>query len=385
MQKLEFPKGFLWGSATASYQIEGWIDNNDWALEARNGRVPDAGQATNHRQLYESDLHLLSELKQNAYRFSIEWARIEPEEGKFDQQAIGFYRNLIVQLKSRGITPFVTLWHFTLPEWFYKMGGFQNKKAIFYFSRYVKYVWDELAVRDPSDNKAGERAEYWMSINEPMVYVAEGYLEGTWPPFKKNIFNVSQLTKTLISSHLTLCDIKRKEFPSIKLGIAKNNCYYQANPVMKYFHNTYFLNRIASSLDFIGLNYYFPHLWPKNPHKNVSDMGWEIYPEGIYHVLKDLKRYGLPVYITENGLADADDSRREQYIKRHLLWAHRAMQEGVDLRGYFYWSLLDNFEWVHGFKERFGLVEVDYKTFARKIRPSALEYAKICEENTLTL
>ena len=131
------------------------------------------------------------------------------------------------------------------------------------------------------------------------------------------------------------------------------------------------------------MNYYFHRRFPKNENKEVSDMGWEIYPEGIYHVLKDLKKYNKPIYITENGIADAKDQKRSRFIKEHLQWAEEAVQEGVDVRGYFYWSLLDNFEWAHGFGPRFGLVEMDYKTMERKIRPSALEYKKIIENNGL--
>lgn len=375
MEKLKFPEGFLWGSATAAYQVEGGIDNNDWAWEAKKGRAPKAGLATNHRELYQQDFDLLTKLNQNAYRFSIEWARIEPEEGQFDFEAVKFYRNLLDELRNRGVTPFVTMWHFTLPLWFYKKGGFLNKKASEYFVRYGRFLWEQL----------GQGTEYWISMNEPMVYAGKSYLKGKWPPFKKNIFNVSQLTKTLISSHLTLCDIKRREFPHLKLGLAQNNVYYERSPFKKYFRNSYFLNQVSPTLDFIGLNYYYPQLWPRNPGKNVSDMGWEIYPEGIYHVLKDLKPYHCPIYITENGLADAADSRRAKFIKDHLSWAHRAMQEGVALRGYFHWSLLDNFEWADGFSPRFGLVEVNYHTLERTIRPSAWEYAEICKQNALEI
>lgn len=262
MQKLEFPRGFLWGSATASYQVEGGIENNDWALEAENGRVPKAGLATNHRELFRQDFDLLTKLNQNAYRFSIEWPRIEPEEGRFDDQALEFYRNLIIELKKRGITPFVTLWHFTLPQWFYEKGGFLNEKAVFYFTRYARFVWEGLALRSSEKSEAGDRAECWMTINEPIVYIGQSYLKGVWPPFKKNIFRVLQLTKTLISSHLTLYDIKRKEFPHLKLGLAHNLVYYQANPFLKFLRNSYFLNRISSAVDFVGLNYYFSKLWP---------------------------------------------------------------------------------------------------------------------------
>ncbi len=167
------------------------------------------------------------------------------------------------------------------------------------------------------------------------------------------------------------------------MGIAKNNIYFSGLPMIGYFWNSYFLNKIKREQDFIGLNYYFQNCFPKKKNLLVSDMGWSIYPQGIYFVLKDLKKYQKPIYITENGLADAQDIKRAEFIKDHLAWVHQAIEEGVDVRGYFYWSLLDNLELDKGFWPRFGLVEVDYKTMERKIRPSAFQYAKICKNNRL--
>lgn len=338
--------------------------------------LPCAGRATDHYHLYEKDFDLAQSLNQNAHRFSLEWARLEPEEGSFNLKEVEHYREVIRALRTRGLEPFITLWHFTLPEWFYKKGGFEHPRASFYFSRYVEFVWREL----------GEGTKYWLSINEPLVYASNAYLKGVWPPFQRNFLRAQKVLKTLISSHLILYDMKRHRFPELLLGVAKNNISFHFGFLRRYFWNFYFLNKIVSSLDFIGLNYYFHRPWLiRLRSKNIprSDMGWEIYPPGIYQVLKELKKYHCPVFITENGLADAQDNQRAKFIKDHLFWAHRALEEGVDLRGYFYWSLLDNFEWAHGFRPRFGLAEVDYQTLERKIRPSAREYAKICQNNAL--
>ena len=390
-----FPKNFYWGSATSSFQVEGVIENNDWAEAGRQGKTPLAGRACSHYDLYEKDFDIVKELGQNAHRFSIEWARVEPEEGRFYDKEIEHYRKVLQALRNRGIEPFVTLWHFTLPLWFAKKGGFENPKAPEIFARYCGYVVERL----------GDMAKFWMTMNEPMVYAYEGYLKGQWPPFKRNFFAFKKVIKTLVASHLAsynmilrhygmsqnqaiLCNDKSSHniaIPEVKIGIAKNNIYFENFPLINHFWNFHFLNKIKNNLDFIGINYYFHRNLLKNKNKEVSDMGWEIYPEGIYHVLKELKRYNLPVYITENGLADAKDQKREKFIKEHLRWTWQAIQDGVDVRGYFYWSLLDNFEWAHGFGPRFGLVEMNYKTMERKIRPSAWEYKRICETNSLFL
>jgi len=387
-----FPKNFYWGSATSSYQVEGGVENADWAEAGRQGKAPVAGRACDHYSLYEKDFDIVKELGQNAHRFSIEWSRIEPEEGKFDEKEIEHYRKVLQALRDRGIEPFVTLWHFTLPLWFAKKGGFENPKAPEIFARYCGYVVEHLGCPDSDiDASLGSNpkntlrqrdwgVKYWITMNEPMVYASQGYLKGQWPPFKRNFFTFKKVIKTLISSHLASYNISK-----VKIGIAKNNIYFENFPLINHFWNFYFLNKIKNHLDFIGLNYYFHRKLFGNENKDISDTGWEIYPKGIYHLLRDLKSCNLPIYITENGLADAKDAKRKKFIKEHLFWTHKAIEEGVDLRGYFYWSLLDNFEWAHGFEPRFGLVEVDYKTMERKIRPSAWEYKKICETNSLFL
>lgn len=375
METLKFPEGFLWGSATSSYQVEGGIENNDWAASAREGKVPPADRATNHYNLYEQDFDLAKSLGHNAHRFSIEWARVEPEEGKFNEEAIEHYRKVLEALRARGIEPFVTLYHWTLPIWFVEKGSWLNKKVPQVFSKYCEYVVSRL----------GDLAKFWITINEPEVFISQGYLKGIWPPFKKNIFQYFKVAKNLISSHKASYNVIKKINPELQIGIAKNNIYFENLPVLRYFWNFYFLNKIKNHQDFIGLNYYFHRRFGGNENKEVTDMGWEIYPEGIYHVLKELKKYQKPIYITENGLADSKDEKRAKFIKDHLRWAHRAIQEGVDLRGYLHWSLLDNFEWAHGFGPRFGLIEVDYQTMERHIRPSAWEYAKICRSNQLEI
>ena len=384
-KELKFPAGFLWGSATSAYQVEGGIENCDWSK-----KFP-AGPACDHYHRYEEDFDLIKKLNQNAYRFSIEWSRIEPKEGKFDQREIEHYQEFLRALKERQIKSLVSLHHFTTPLWLAKIGGWANKKVVFYFSHFAEKVFKEY--RDLVD--------FWITINEPLVFASLSYLKARWPPQKNNPILFLKVLKNQISAHKEIYEIFHGLEKKVKVGLAKNNQYfepYSSNSFLdrfsavlfNYFGNDFFLNQVKDHLDFIGLNYYFHNkikfpFQKKNENRVVSDLGWEIYPQGIYYLLKDLKKYNLPIYITENGLADSQDRLRKDFIKDHLFWIHRALKEGVDVRGYFHWSLMDNFEWDLGFSPRFGLIEINYNTLKRKPRPSAFYYAKICQENALTV
>ena len=388
---LKFPEGFLWGAATSAHQVEGgnFNDWSEWEKKSAQAENYISGRACDHYNLYEQDFDIAKSLGHNAHRFSIEWSRVEPEQGKFNEAELGHYCRVISALRERGLEPFVTLWHFTLPLWAAEQGGWQNKKTAEDFCRYVEKV---VGAFKPE-------VKFWIILNEPDVYPAESYLKGAWPPQKKNIFAYLKVIKNLSKAHKTAYEIIKKIEPEAQVGIAKNNIYFEPyknkliNLCLKkladWWCNFYFLNRIKNFQDFIGLNYYFHNLincgFSKNENKIVSDMGWELYPQGIYYILKDLQKYQKPIYITENGLADSQDQKRAWFIKETLRSVHQAIEEGVDVRGYFHWSLLDNFEWDKGFWPRFGLVEIDYKTLERKVRPSAWEYARICKNNELNL
>ncbi len=421
--KLIFPKGFLWGTSTSSHQVEGG-NLNDWREwekknaerltqeaeknyswlpvwqeiknQAQNPENYISGKTCDHYHLYEKDFDLIKSLNNNAYRFSIEWSRIEPEQGKFNQKEIEHYKKVLLALKKRKVVPFVTLYHWPIPLWLKEKNGWLNPQSPKYFERYAKKVMENL----------GKYADFWITINEPLVYGANSYLAGKWPPQKKNLFKIIKVIRNLVKAHKKAYKIIHQLDKKAKVSIAKNNVYFEPyknklfNKILAkipdYLWNKYFLNSIKRQMDFIGLNYYShnrikigwkkPRDWfNQNENKEVSDMGWEIYPKGIYRVLKELKNYKKPIYITENGIADAKDKKRAEFISQHLKWIHKAIQEGIDVRGYFYWSLLDNFEWDKGFWPRFGLIEIDYKTMKRNPRPSAFYYAKICKENQLIL
>jgi len=393
---LKFPNNFFWGAATSAHQVEGGNVNNwsEWEKGSAEYLVKKAekkwlswqkekfpkmlwtgnyisGMACDHYHRFKEDFDIAKSLNHNAHRFSIEWSRIEPKEGKIDQKEIEHYRQVLLALKERNIEPFVTLYHWPLPIWLAKKGGWLNPKTPYYFDRYVKIIGENLF----------NEVKFWITLNEPNIYTSNSYLKGNWPPQQKSIFKYLKVINNLAKGHkLAYRSLKLIDL-DCQVGIAKNNIHFKNIPLADYFWNKYFLNKIKDQQDFIGLQYYFHSRLFGNKNESVSDLGWEIYPEGIYHVLKGLKKYKKMIYITENGLADADDNKRAKFIKDHLIWIHKAIEEGVDVGGYFYWSLLDNFEWDKGFWPKFGLVEVDSKTFERKVRPSAYEYAKICKNN----
>lgn len=387
-----FPKNFLWGAATSAHQIEGNNKNNDWWAAEQSGLLPHkSATACDSYHRYEEDFDLAKGMSNNAHRLSIEWSRIEPREGEFNQKEIDHYKKVIAALKERGLEPFVTLHHFTNPTWFARAGGWTWDKAPERFGRYAQHVARHL----------GPDVRFWITINEPLVVNSAAYLSGRWPPFFTRAFIRSlRATRAMVEAHKYAYHAILTERSDAQVGIAKNNNYFESvgsgvrgflNQAIEksstYVKNTWFLDAIANYQDFIGLNYYSHYkidlgrIYQEGSER--SDFDWVIYPEGLYHVLKSLQKYHKPVYITENGVADEDDDQRPSFIREHLRWTHRAIEEGVDVRGYFYWSLLDNFEWAEGFTKRFGLVAVDFETFERTPRESYGVYKEICQNNGL--
>ncbi|MFA6338824.1 MAG: glycoside hydrolase family 1 protein [Candidatus Paceibacterota bacterium] len=381
---INFPKDFFWGSATSAYQVEGNILNNDWAIAAKDGKVPNAGLACDHYNRFTEDFDIVKSLGQNSYRFSVEWSRIEPEEGKFNEDAINHYREVINDLKSKGLEPFLTLWHFTLPDWFSAKGGFLSSDATKIFSRYCEYVV----------SKFGDDVVYFTVMNEPMVYAQKGFFQGQWPPFKKNIFKFLKVILKLQQAHVAAYKAIKSINYNCKVGIVPSIVHFKADNkiwnkilsnISDWFWNYRFISSISAHTDFIGVNYYSHHKFGENVIHEKTDMDWVIYPAGIYFVLKKLATYNKPLIITENGIADIADNKRAKFITDHLWHIGEAILDGVPVIGYFYWSLLDNYEWSFGFDKKFGLVRVDFDTQKREILPSAFEYKKVCENNSLSM
>ncbi len=403
----EFPKGFLWGAATASYQVEGGIENCDWAEAAREGRVPACGRACDHYNRYKEDFDIAKKLGHNAHRFSVEWARIEPEEGKFDSEAIEHYREVLQALQERDITPFITLWHFTLPLWFSESGGFERKDAPQIFARYCAFVASEL----------GDLCSHFSTMNEPNVVGSNGWLRGTWPPFKRfsltdmvsitnsgrsyeakpqkglgPLFTYLRVMKNLALAHNEAYRYIKKANSQLEVSVVKHVIVFDANwnPLNKlaalfanYVWTHKFMRRTAKYCDSIGLNYYFYTQFGDRRAWKKTDMDWNFAPQHIYNALKMLSRYKKPLFVSESGIADEDDSDRAEYIRKQVAATWKAIDEGIDVRSHMYWSLLDNYEWALGFEKRFGLVEINYDTLERTIRPSAYVYKEIIEQNAV--
>ncbi|MEK9168151.1 MAG: family 1 glycosylhydrolase, partial [Patescibacteria group bacterium] len=289
-------------------------------------------------------------------------------------------------LRARGIEPFVTLWHWTFPLWVAGIGGFESKTTGKYFERYAKKMATVLP-----------EVKFWITLNEPEVYASHTYLKGNWTPQKRNYFVYRKVIRNMVAAHITAYTAIKSVDKEANICIAKHNLYFEAykgrflNRMLKkavdIWWNDWFLKKISRHQDLITVNNYHHNRvsygFNKNENEKLSDMAWELYPESLALVARELAKYKLPIYVTEHGLADADDSRREWFIKESLRYLYKAIEDGAQVRGYLHWSLLDNFEWDKGFWPRFGLVEVDFKTQKRTIRPSAYEYAKICRENAL--
>ncbi len=385
--KINLPQGFLLGAASAAHQVEGGNTHNNWWFYEQEGRLPQSGQAADHYHRYEEDFRLAHDIGLNLMRISIEWSRIEPIEGQFDQAEIRHYRLVLQSMKAHGLTRMVTLFHWTLPLWLAEQGGWENSRAVEWFSRFSQLVAKEL----------GSEIDLWITINEPEVYSLMSYSYGLHPPFQKSLPRMIKIIHRLIRAHKASYQAIKNILPQAQIGLAKNNVYYDAYTkgafnqlavtISNYITNFYILDRVKNYKDFIGLNYYFYHSlqfrltkgWQvKNQAGPKSDMGWRTYPQGVYYLVKDLyRRYGRPIYITENGIANAHDDMRARFIAEHLQALSQAIVEGVDVRGYCYWSLTDTYEWHDGYGPKFGLIEINFETLERRVRPSAKIFKEI--------
>ncbi len=409
---LLFPKRFFWGVSTSAHQVEGGTHNQWTVWELENARTlaqqapyqakylpkwdeikPEAtdpsnyvsAQAVDHLHKYEQDFAVVKAMNMNAFRFSIEWSRIEPEEGTWSVEAIQHYKAYLQSLQKKGIEPFVTLWHWTMPEWFVKKGGFEKRANIKYFVRFAEKVIDEL----------GKDFRYVITINEPDTYIAQGYIVGNWPPQQQHKLTALWVYLNLARAHRQVYDMVKRKSRKFIIGLSKNSVHQYPGDetwlskvsakVSTWGADNFFLNRVKRKLDFIGVNYYFTNRFlgykVHNENEKLSDLGWDMQPQNIEHVLTRLwNKYKLPIIVTENGVADRDDEHRKWWISQTLIAMHKALQQGVKLEGYLHWSLLDNFEWSSGFWPRFGLLAVDRKTKKRIPRESAKWFAKLLKQ-----
>jgi beta-glucosidase len=382
-----FPARFLWGSAAAAHQVEGGNWNNDWwAFE----HAPDticrepSGDACDHYHRYDEDFALLAAHGQNAHRFSLEWSRIEPEQGEFSSAALDHYARVLDSLERHGLTPVVTLHHFTSPRWFAALGGWASDVAVERFRRYADVVARRL----------GDRIPRVCSINEPQIVALHGYRTGYFPPRVRDRAAAERVTQHFIDAHFAAVDAFGD---AAQVGIAMSITDYQAaeggearrDRVHRFMTGAYLEALRERPLGFVGVNYYTRATigpdgqLPPPDGAEITQMGYEVYPEGFTRVLLEAASTGLPVYVTENGIGTDDDAQRIRYIDRHVRAMHEAMSQGADVRGYLYWSATDNFEWTFGFSRTFGLIGIDRRDFRRIPKPSLGYFGEIARANAL--
>lgn len=399
-----------WGASTSAHQVEGKNHNqwSVWELQNANELARSAPEklgnwlprweevqteatqpdnyvssiAVDFYHRYEEDFDLLEQLNMNAFRFSIEWSRIEPEAGKWDYTEIEHYRKVICSLRARNIEPMVCLLHFTLPVWFFEMGGFEKKGNVQYYVRFVEKVITELK----------DELTTVVTINEPNVHTGMTYFQGEWPG-KKSFPTGLRHYFNLMKAHREAFTVIKHLKAEIQVGIAQHAIYSYSegwNPVSKlmariraWSWNWLYLNRTAPYHDFVGINYYLSDRvsWfgTNNPNEKQNDMGWDMQPYNVRHVIRQAYwKYKKPIIITENGLADHNDQFRQWWIFETLRGVADAINEDrVEVKGYTHWSLLDNFEWNSGFWPRFGLVAVERATLQRTVRDSAKWFAGV--------
>ena len=425
MKQTPFPfsKGFLWGSATASHQVEGNNINNTWYLwEQTPGKIiggAKAGLACDWwGGRWKEDLTHAAEDGQNAHRLSIEWSRIEPQPGKWDEASIQAYRDMLKGIVKLGLKPMLTLHHFTDPIWIYEKGGWENEQTIDFFVRYVEKVVPIFQ----------DLVDIWITINEPTVYAFGGYMSGEFPPGKNDPKGAFRVMRNMILGHARAYQILHKNQPHALVGFSKNyrsmipdRAWFPLDHLISNFSSNSYNNAFADTLmtgklrfafwkdflpeaigtqDYIGVNYYtrdhvkFNLLAAKDlfqerffdPAAELSETGFiATEPDGFAESLRWAQKYGVPIYITENGVEDSRDSMRPHYLITHLYKMWQAIQNGADIRGYMHWSQIDNFEWERAWTQRFGLWGLDVETQRRIRRPSVDIYRDICTQNSLSI
>lgn len=447
---LTFPKKFIWGTATSSYQIEGGMEEDGKGLSnwdeftSRKGNIKNGDHgdtAADHYHRYVEDIHLMKKLGYPGYRFSVSWPRIQPTgEGSPNQLGLDFYDRLVDTLLKNKIQPFVTLYHWDLPLPLEKNGGWMNRSTAEKFADYTEIVVSKL----------GDRVKNWITINEPWIIYVTGYMLGVHPPGKIRPYTSLKVVHNLMLGHGLAMERIKNLFPKSQAGITNalspvqswnwkrgSKTVTRANaiqneiwldPIYKGRYPLILEDEIHSQnksniqpgdmkiishpTDFLGINHYtrslvrwapvplfrFLPVTPKYEGVKFTSMGWEIYPPGIKDLLDWVRETynNPPVYITENGAAFNEspgsdgivhDQNRIEFISSYLKNIHHSIQEGSDVRGYFAWSFLDNFEWHYGYEKTFGLVHVDYKSkdLTRTPKDSAHWYGKVCKENGFSI
>jgi len=416
-----FPADFKWGIATAAHQVEGNNTQNDWWVwEQTDGHIKKghmSGLACNWWENAEADFDRAAAMGLNALRLSVEWSRVEPRPGVFDDSALERYSQMLQGLRARNIEPMVTLHHFTNPRWLAEQGGWEAPETVALFARFARRVVEAL----------GQHCDLWCTVNEPNVYGTLGYLEGIFPPGQSDLKAAMRIIRHLLAGHAAAYREIHTLQPHARVGLAHNmRIFDPANPrspldrraarTTDKAYNQAILTALARgrwtlplgfglawklrrTLDWIGLNYYTRDLvafdrtqrqmlFNRRLHADGAEMldgGYgEFYPRGMFRCLQRLTRLGLPIYVTENGIPDDDDDQRPRYLLTHLHQMWHAIQLCYPVMGYYHWTLVDNFEWAEGWTLRFGLIALDLEAQARTPRRSADLYTEIIQANAIT-
>jgi beta-glucosidase len=459
-QVMRFPEGFLWGAATSSFQVEGHPAEaaarcSDWShWTTADSKICDsttADQACQFYERYTEDLAISRELNMNAFRIGLNWPVLRPEVRDdlwLEPTALAYYKDLLKAMKQQGMTTFVTLFHFCLPRSLADIGGWNSSTTVDQFAKFAEAAALEL----------GDLVDYWLTLNEPLVYTYNGYVSGSWPPGREKDYGGAWLAiRNMLDGHARAYHLIKKHQPASPVSFTIHWRPFQPrNPLSPldrmtaYFRNEVFnhifpravdtgsfnlpfpisatpeakavsgsIPLLEGTMDYLAINYYTREICEFNSAepidlfgkqseispREVSDLGWEIYPEGLYRVLtRESSPYWLdangrvrPIIITENGMASVfpanlsegdwslNDKQRQRYLTTHIAAMHHAIRDGANVKGYLHWSLIDNFEWADGLSARFGLVRVSYPTQERHLRASARVYARIAAQNALDL
>jgi beta-glucosidase len=420
MEPVSFPPDFLWGAATAAHQVEGHNDNNDWwDWEAQPGRIHDGTRSGEAAGWWagraEEDLALAAELGQNAHRLGLEWSRLEPAPGTWNEEAFDRYEQILRAARGHGMTTMVTLYHFTLPRWAAAAGG---------------WMWDELPARferfcERCAARLAPLVDLWVTINEPGVLAYMSYGGPFWPPGLGSVRAGLSALAALMRAHALGYWAVHRMVTKARVGLVINAPLFEparawhpldrlaawaqdwgmTGAVMEALRRGFLVPPLAAvpvrvrglarSVDFLGLNYYGRmavqfdpraqtplgrHVQEPTTRTEWADWG-QICPRGLTEQLVRLGKLGVPLYVTENGLYDNEDDKRPRFVVDHVRAVADAIGRGTDVRGYFHWSLVDNFEWAEGWSTRFGLIALDRETGKRTPRRSARVYASICRAN----
>jgi len=409
--------------ATSSFQIEGHINNDmtEWERKGKfkqDGKNPRYENGCNHWEIWEDDFNLLNQLNVNSYRFSVEWSRIQPTPSSFDSIALQQYRQMLEKLRENEITPFLTLHHFSHPDWFHKECPWHEDKSIDVFLEFVKKVLEI----------SSDLVDWYVTFNEPLVWVLAAYGDAKFPPGERNFKKMMKALSNILRAHREAYKLIKISNPNAQIGIAKNFIIFrpskkwsQLDGALTRFVNEFYNDMIPRAfntgrlkiflplllnyneeialkdmIDFWGINYYyrmyvnfrfnfrlpFEFKFREKAKEGYSDLGWENHSKGLYKIAKSLRTTNKPLIITENGIATNDDEKRINYLKSHFAALKKIQKKGLPLKGYFYWSFMDNYEWLEGKSARFGLIDVDYKNDnKRSIKPSGHFFSRHFSKN----